>query len=83
MPRVRTRNGRGAEKPKILLTFVGCHDPFRGEHRNSGDGPVLTLLGAEKFTEVRLFYNNDEFLGRDRNTVVTSVGISNTGYGFQ
>ena len=63
MPRAQTQRAQDS-KPRILLTFVGSHDPFRGEGRVSGDGPVLSLLAAEKFSEVRLFYNSVEFLKR-------------------
>lgn len=48
----------------MLLSFVGSHDPFRGDGASSGDEPVLSLLKQERFTAVHLFYNNDEFLRR-------------------
>jgi DNA-binding NtrC family response regulator len=64
MRRGKLRSSETVEKPKILLTFVGSHDPFRGDNPNSGDGPIMSLLAAEKFSEIRLFYNNDEFLKR-------------------
>jgi DNA-binding NtrC family response regulator len=49
---------------RVLFTFVGSHDPFRGDGPASGDGPVLSLLNQERFDAVHLFYNNDEFLRR-------------------
>jgi hypothetical protein len=64
MSRAQAHSSRDSERPRILLTFVGSHDPFRGESRVSGEGPVLSLLAAEKFSEVRLFYNSVEFLKR-------------------
>jgi sigma54-dependent transcription regulator len=64
MARSKSHSNEAAEKPRILLSFVGSHDPFRGEGRVSGDGPVLSLLAAEKFSEVRLLYNSVEFLKR-------------------
>jgi hypothetical protein len=49
MPHAQTHSAQDSARPRILLTFVGSHDPFRGEDRASGDG---------------LFYNSDEFLKR-------------------
>jgi DNA-binding NtrC family response regulator len=49
---------------RVLLSFVGNHDPFRGDGASSGDGPVLSLLKQERFNAVHLLYNNDEFLRR-------------------
>ena len=46
------------------MTFVGSRDPFRRDEPGSGDGPVLSLLNAEAFDTVHLFYNNDEYLRR-------------------
>jgi len=52
-------------KPKrVLLTFVGSHDPYRGDGPGSGDGPVLSLANHEQFEAVHLFHNNDEYLRR-------------------
>src|SRR5437867_3168665 len=44
---------------RVLLTFVGSHDPWRGGASGTGDGPVLSLLHAEKFDSLHLFYNNE------------------------
>lgn len=49
---------------RVLFSFVGSHDPFRGDGAASGDGPVLSLLAHERFRAVHLFYNNDDFLRR-------------------
>jgi DNA-binding NtrC family response regulator len=49
---------------KVLLTFVGTHDPYRGEFAESGDGPVLSLLQVERFDAVHIFFNNDDYLRR-------------------
>lgn len=49
---------------RVLLTFVGSHDPWRGGDATSGYGPVLSLLEAETFDAVHLFHNNDEYLRR-------------------
>ena len=51
-------------KQRVLLTFVGSRDPFRGGQPNSGDGPLLSLLAVEHFDVVHLFYNNDDYLRR-------------------
>src|ERR1044071_2845940 len=64
MPRAQAHHAKDSAKHRILLTFVGSHDPFRGEGRVSGDGPVLSLFAAQKFSEIRLFYNSVEFLKR-------------------
>src|ERR1043165_3372294 len=53
-----------AIRKKVLLTFVGTHDPYRGEVAQSGDGPVLSLLQVEQFDAVHTFYNNDDYLRR-------------------
>src|SRR5262249_17832446 len=64
MARSKAQSNETDSRPRILLSFVGSHDPFRGEGRVSGEGPVLSLLAAEKFSEVRLFCNSGEFLKR-------------------
>lgn len=56
---------------QVLLTFVGSHDPWSGAEPASGDGPVLSLLAAEKFDEVHLFHNGGEFLRRASDTRTT------------
>ncbi len=53
-----------ANLERVLLTFVGSHDPWRGGTYSSGDGPILSLLRAEQFDSLHLFYNNDEYLRR-------------------
>jgi DNA-binding NtrC family response regulator len=53
-----------ASEQKILLTFVGTHDPYRGEVAESGDGPILTLLQFQRFNAVHIFYNNQSYLRR-------------------
>ena len=55
----------------MLLSFVGNHDPFRGDGDSSGDGPVLSLLKQERFNAVHLLYNNDEFLRRASDVLKT------------
>ena len=47
-----------ATAQKVLLTFVGTHDPYRGEVAGTGDGPVLSLLQVQGFDAVHIFYNN-------------------------
>jgi two-component system NtrC family response regulator len=59
-------------KQRILLTFVGTHDPYRGESAASGDGPVLSLLQAQDFDGVHIFYNNGDYLRR-ASAVLTEV----------
>ncbi len=49
---------------RVLLTFVGSHDPWRGGDASSGYGPVLSLLEAETFEAVHLFHNNEDYLRR-------------------
>jgi hypothetical protein len=49
---------------RVLLSFVGSHDPFRAGEPTSGDGPLLTLLTHESFAVVHLFYNTQEYLRR-------------------
>jgi hypothetical protein len=39
---------------RVLLSFVGSHDPYRGEEPTTGDGPLLTLLTHESFAVVHL-----------------------------
>ncbi len=48
----------------VLISFVGSHDPFGGEDRSSGDGPLLSLMDTERFDVVYLLYNNDDYLRR-------------------
>jgi Regulator of RNA terminal phosphate cyclase len=63
---VRSRSKKESKllENRVLLSFVGSHDPFRGDSASSGDGPVLSLLTQERFNFVHLLYNNDEFLRR-------------------
>ena len=58
------KESKSATSARVLFSFVGSHDPFRGDGASSGDGPVLSLLKQERFAAVHLFYNNDEFLRR-------------------
>lgn len=58
---------------RVLLTFVGSHDPWRGGDATSGYGPVLSLLEAESFDTVHLFHNNDEYLRR-ASALLTEAG---------
>lgn len=58
------KDSKPAPEKRVLFSFVGSHDPFRGDGALSGDGPVLSLLKQERFAAVHLFYNNDEFLRR-------------------
>ena len=60
----RSTKSQPTRAKRVLFSFVGSHDPFRGEVASSGDGPVLSLLKQERFEAVHLFYNNDEFLRR-------------------
>ena len=53
-----------ANLKRVLLTFVGSHDPWRGGDPPSGPGPVLSLLEAETFDALHLFYNNEDYLRR-------------------
>jgi transcriptional regulator with PAS, ATPase and Fis domain len=46
---------------KILISFVGSHDPF---NEDGSDGPLLSLLKIQSFDKIYLFYNNDKFLKR-------------------
>lgn len=59
--RSRRREGR---QERVLLSFVGSRDPYRGGEPTTGDGPLLTLLAHEAFTAVYLFYNSQEYLRR-------------------
>jgi two-component system response regulator HydG len=45
------------EGQRVLLSFVGSHDPYRADEPGSGDGPLLTLLSFEPFSVVYIFYN--------------------------
>ncbi len=47
---------------KILLSYVGSHDPFNDD---GSDGPLISLLKINQYDKVYLFYNNDKFLHRD------------------
>lgn len=49
---------------RVLLSFVGSRDPFRGGESTTEDGPLLTLLTHEFFSAIYLFYNTDEYLRR-------------------
>jgi DNA-binding NtrC family response regulator len=61
--KTRSRRGEGRQE-RVLLSFVGSHDPYRGGEPTTGDGPLLTLLAHESFTIVYLFYNSSEYLRR-------------------
>lgn len=49
---------------RVLITFVGSNDPFRGETISYGDGPVLSLMRVESFDCINLFFNSQEYLRR-------------------
>ncbi len=53
-----------ANSKRVLLTFVGSHDPWRGGTPSTGYGPILSLLETETFDALHLFFNNDEYLRR-------------------
>ncbi|MFW6180300.1 MAG: sigma 54-interacting transcriptional regulator [Spirochaetota bacterium] len=50
---------------RILLTFVGAHDPYNPDGTR---GPVLSYLGARPARRVYFFYNTPEYLRRARET---------------
>jgi len=62
------RTGKSAKRPsagqRVLLSFVGSHDPYRGGDPTTGDGPLLKLLTHESFAVIHLFYNTQEYLRR-------------------
>ena len=60
----RSKKESKPQENRVLFSYVGSHDPFRGDGTSSGDGPVLSLLKEERFSAVHLFYNNDEYLRR-------------------
>lgn len=49
---------------RILVSFVGSHDPFGGDGSQRRDGPLLSLMAVEQFDIAYLLYNNDEYLRR-------------------
>ncbi|NQV17413.1 MAG: hypothetical protein HQ534_02555 [Armatimonadetes bacterium] len=44
---------------KILITFIGNHDPFADGKENSG--PILSILKKRKFDKLYLLFNNDRY----------------------
>ena len=44
---------------KILLTFIGNHDPFVGKEKEKG--PILSILEKRKFDKLYLLFNNDKY----------------------
>jgi DNA-binding NtrC family response regulator len=64
MPAHKPKARRKQTGPRVLLSFVGSHDPYGGGEPATGDGPLLTLLAHESFAVVHLFYNNQDYLRR-------------------
>lgn len=46
-------------KERILLTFVGNHDPFANQQDKLG--PILSILKKTKFDRLILLFNNDKY----------------------
>jgi len=44
---------------KILLTFVGNHDPFYGKDKKPG--PILSILKTRKYDKIYLLFNNNKY----------------------
>jgi hypothetical protein len=44
---------------KILLSFIGNHDPFADGEKNLG--PILSILKKRKFDKLYLLFNNDRY----------------------
>lgn len=44
---------------KILITFIGNHDPFADGKENLG--PILSILMKRKFDKLYLLFNNDRY----------------------
>ena len=44
---------------KILITFIGNHDPFADGKENPG--PILSILEKRKFDKLYLLFNNDRY----------------------
>ena len=44
---------------KILISFVGNHDPFADKENNLG--PILSILKKRKFDKLFLLFNNDKY----------------------
>jgi len=44
---------------KILITFIGNHDPFADGKENPG--PILSILKKRKFDKLYLLFNNDRY----------------------
>jgi hypothetical protein len=44
---------------KILITFIGNHDPFADGKENPG--PILSILMKRKFDKLYLLFNNDHY----------------------
>jgi len=47
---------------KILISFVGNHDPFADKNKTTG--PILSILKKRKFDRLYLLFNNDKFWDR-------------------
>jgi DNA-binding NtrC family response regulator len=60
----KPHTGRMKNGQRVLLSFVGSHDPYGGGEPTTGYGPLLTLLTHESFAVVHLFYNTQEYLRR-------------------
>ena len=46
-------------RERILLSFVGNHDPFADGQAKLG--PILSILGSKKFDRIILLFNNDKY----------------------
>ncbi len=44
---------------KILITFIGNHDPFADRKKNPG--PILSILTKRKFDKLYLLFNSDKY----------------------
>jgi hypothetical protein len=44
---------------KILITFIGNHDPYADDKKNLG--PILSILKKRRFDKLYLLFNNDRY----------------------
>jgi len=44
---------------KVLITFVGNHDPYTDEKKSLG--PILSILKKREFDKLYLLFNNDRY----------------------
>lgn len=47
---------------KILISFIGNHDPFADEDK--AIGPILSILKKRKYAKLYLLFNNDKYWKR-------------------